>query len=71
MSVRLPSVRGNEMQVAESHQRVNSRPVAIPDRPEINVLVVDDNADDYKAISRLLSRLDEYAVTTTRASSRA
>jgi CheY-like chemotaxis protein len=36
---------------------------------EINVLVVDDNADDYKAISRLLSRLDEYTVTTTRASS--
>lgn len=69
MSVRLPSVRGKEMQVAESHQRVNSRTVAIPDRSEINVLVVDDNADDYKAISRLLSRLDEYAVTTTRASS--
>jgi CheY-like chemotaxis protein len=57
------------MQVAESYQIVNSSSVAVPDRTEINVLVVDDCADDYKAISRLLSRLDEYAVKTTRASS--
>ncbi len=57
------------MQVAESYQRVSPRPAASTDRTEINVLVVDDNADDYKAISRLLSRLDGYAVSTTRASS--
>ncbi len=57
------------MQVIESHQTVNPRPVAIPDRTQIHVLVVDDNADDYKAVSRLLSRLDGYSVTTTRASS--
>ena len=56
------------MQVAESHEGVSPRPAAIPDRTEINVLVVDDNADDYKAVSRLLSRLDGYTVTTTRAS---
>jgi DNA-binding NtrC family response regulator len=40
-----------------------------PDRTEINVLVVDDDYDDFKAISRLLSRLDGYSVKTTRASS--
>ncbi len=57
------------MQVAQSYPRVNSRPMVDPDRTEISVLVVDDNADDYKAISRLLSRLDGYAVKTTRASS--
>jgi CheY-like chemotaxis protein len=57
------------MQVAQSHQTVNPRSVAISDRTEIHVLVVDDNPDDYKAVSRLLSRLDGYAVTTTRASS--
>ena len=57
------------MQVAESHQTLNPRPVAVPGRTEIHVLVVDDSADDYKAVSRLLSRLDEYTVTTTRASS--
>ena len=48
------------MQVTESHQTLNLRPVAVPDRTEIHVLV-DDNADDYKAVSRLLSRLDKYA----------
>ncbi len=57
------------MQVAESHESVNSRPIPRLDRTEINVLVVDDNADDYKAVSRLLARLDGYVVTTTRASS--
>ena len=57
------------MQVAQSHHKANSCPSASPDRTEINVLVVDDSADDYKAISRLLSRLDGYTVTTTRASS--
>ena len=57
------------MQVTESHQTLNLRPVAVPDRTEIHVLVVDDNADDYKAVSRLLSRLDGYTVRTTRASS--
>jgi len=57
------------MQVAQSYQKVSSRPSVSPDRTEIKVLVVDDSADDYKAISRLLSRLDGYAVTTTRASS--
>ena len=57
------------MQVAESHQTLNPRPVAVPGRKEIHVLVVDDNADDYKAVSRLLSRLDGYAVRSTRASS--
>ncbi len=36
---------------------------------EINVLVVDDDYDDYRAISRLLSKLDGYTVKTTRASS--
>ena len=45
------------MQVAQSEQRISARSVAIADRTEIKVLVVDDNADDYKAISRLLSRL--------------
>jgi CheY-like chemotaxis protein len=57
------------MQVAESHQTLNPRPVAAPGRTQIHVLVVDDDADDYKAVSRLLSRLDGYAVTATRASS--
>lgn len=69
MSVRLPSVRGKNMQVAQGEQRVSARSVAIADRTEIKVLVVDDSADDYKAISRLLSRLDGYAAATTRASS--
>ncbi|MFZ1107052.1 MAG: response regulator [Rhodomicrobium sp.] len=40
-----------------------------PDRTEINVLVVDDDYDDFKAISRLLAKLDGYSVKTTRASS--
>ena len=57
------------MQVRESHQTLNLCPVAVPARTEIHVLVVDDNADDYKAVSRLLSRLDGYTVRTTRASS--
>ena len=57
------------MQVRESHQTLNLCPVAVPGRTEIHVLVVDDNADDYKAVSRLLSRLDGYSVRTTRASS--
>ncbi len=57
------------MQVAQSYQRVVSRRMADPDRTEINVLVVDDDYDDYKAISRLLSKLDGYSVKTTRASS--
>jgi CheY-like chemotaxis protein len=57
------------MQVAESYQTLNPRPVAAPGRTEIHVLVVDDSADDYKAVSRLLSRLGGYAVRTTRASS--
>ncbi len=57
------------MQVAESLERVNTRPVSVLDRTEISVLVVDDNPDDYKAVARLLSRLDGYLVTTTRASS--
>ncbi len=57
------------MQVAQSSQKVSSCPVTSHDRTEISVLVVDDSADDYRAISRLLSRLDGYSVTTTRASS--
>jgi DNA-binding NarL/FixJ family response regulator len=57
------------MQVAENHQTLNPRPAAVPGRTEIHVLVVDDSADDYKAVSRLLSRLDGYAVRTARASS--
>ncbi len=57
------------MQVAQSSEQVSPRPASNPDRAEISVLVVDDNPDDYKAISRILSRLDGYAVTTTRASS--
>jgi CheY-like chemotaxis protein len=57
------------MQVAQSYARENVRPIADPDRTEISVLVVDDNADDYKAICRLLSKLDGYVVKTTRASS--
>ncbi len=57
------------MQVAHDYPRVSSRPLLDPDRTDINVLVVDDCADDYKAISRLLSRLDGYAVKATRASS--
>jgi DNA-binding NtrC family response regulator len=40
-----------------------------PDRTEINVLVVDDDYDDFRAISRLLAKLDGYSVKTTRASS--
>ena len=69
MSVRLPSVRGRAMQVAQSSEEVSLRPVTNMERSEISILVVDDSADDYKAISRLLSRLDGYAVTATRASS--
>ncbi len=57
------------MQVAQSSEKVSPCPVTNPDRAEISVLVVDDCADDYKTISRLLSRLDGYAVTSTRASS--
>jgi DNA-binding NtrC family response regulator len=57
------------MQVAQNHQRVVSRKTPDPDRTEIKVLVVDDDYDDYKAISRLLAKLDGYTVKTTRASS--
>ncbi len=57
------------MQVASSYQRVAPRKMADPDRTEISVLVVDDDYDDYKAISRILSRLEGYTVATTRASS--
>jgi DNA-binding NtrC family response regulator len=57
------------MQVAPVVQKKNPRWTVDPDRTEINVLVVDDDFDDYRAISRLLSRLEGYTVTTTRASS--
>jgi DNA-binding NtrC family response regulator len=57
------------MQVAQNYSRVVSKRLPDPDRTEINVLVVDDDYDDYKAISRLLSKLDGYTVKTTRASS--
>ena len=56
------------MQVAQSQTRVKPRPASNLDRTEIKVLIVDDSADDYKAICRLLSRLEGYTVTTTRAS---
>ncbi len=57
------------MQVAQNYSRVVSRRQSNPDRTEINVLVVDDDYDDYRAISRLLAKLDGYTVKTTRASS--
>lgn len=57
------------MQVAPSQQNVEPRPAPILDRTGIKILVVDDCAEDYKAISRLLARLEGYTVTTTRASS--
>jgi DNA-binding NtrC family response regulator len=57
------------MQVAQNYGKVVSRRMPDPDRTEINVLVVDDDYDDYRTISRLLSKLDGYTVKTTRASS--
>jgi len=35
----------------------------------VNILVVEDDPDDYKAIFRLLSKVDGYSVQATRASS--
>jgi len=57
------------MQVAQNSQRVVSRKMPDPERTEISVLVVDDDYDDFRTISRLLAKLDGYSVKTTRASS--
>jgi CheY-like chemotaxis protein len=59
----------NHMQVATSYKKANPRRIAEFEKSQINVLIVEDDVDDYRTISRLLSRLEGYSVTATRASS--
>lgn len=56
------------MQVTPRSTRAVSRKIAVPEKTEIGILVVEDDIDDYRAISRLLSELRGYSVKTTRAS---
>ncbi len=56
------------MQVTPRHTRAVSRKIAVPEKTEIGILVVEDDIDDFRAISKLLSELRGYSVKTTRAS---
>jgi DNA-binding NtrC family response regulator len=56
------------MQVTPRATRGVSRKIAVPEKTEIGILVVEDDIDDFRAISRLLSELRGYSVKTTRAS---
>jgi CheY-like chemotaxis protein len=57
------------MHVTPRPARTVSRKIAVPEKTEIGILVVEDDIDDFRAISRLLSELRGYSVKTTRASS--
>ncbi len=56
------------MQMAPSSEDEISSQVSSAEK-SVSILVVEDDPDDYKAISRLLSKICGYSVQTTRASS--
>jgi CheY-like chemotaxis protein len=57
------------MQLTQHSEHAASWEVAVPQQTNLSILHVEDEADDYRALSRLMSELGGFSVNMTRASS--
>lgn len=57
------------MQMAPNNEQAYSRRILSSAQNRISILVIEDDPDDFRAISRLLSQLKRYSVRTVRVSS--